>query len=113
MSKALNLLQSNKTLAQRASEVIERIKKDTELTYVDTLQRKRDNLSDQIADLSNFSLETNLNRGQMALSIEESKARFTTIMELEYELKLTEQELKVKTGIFNDYFNAALVKEAE
>ena len=82
MSKALNLLQSNKTLAQRATEVIERIKKDTEITFIDLLQRKIDNLSDQIADLSNFSLETNLNKGQMALSIEDSKKRFVTIMEL-------------------------------
>jgi hypothetical protein len=110
MSKALNLLKSSKTLEQRANEVIERIKKDTELSYIDFLQRKLDNIKDQIADLSNFSLETNINKGQMALSIEESKKRFLTILELEYQYRLTEKELEVKTVIFNDYFNAASVE---
>lgn len=107
MSRALKLLKSSKTLEERAVEIIDRIKKDTELSYIDVLQRKVDNIKDQIADLSNFSLETNVNKGQMALSIEESKKRFLTMLELEYQLKLTEKELEVKKEIFNEYFNSA------
>lgn len=109
MSKALGLLKSVKTLEQRANEVIDRIKKDAEMSFVDIVQRKVDNLKDQIADLSNFSLQTDLNKGQMGVSIEESKKRFVTIMELEYQLELAEKELEVKRKIFNNYFNAAQV----
>lgn len=109
MSKALDLLKSNKTLEQRANEVIDRIKKDAEDNFVDIVQRKVDNLKDQIADLSNFSLATDLNKGQMGVTIEESKKRFVTIMELEYQLQLAQKELEVKSAIFNRYFNAAKV----
>lgn len=102
--KALDLLKANKTLQERATEVMPRVKRDAEQLFIEFLERKIDTLKDQIADLSNFSLKTNLNEGQMGVTIEEAKKKFVMIMELEYQLKLAEKELEIKKEIFNTYF---------
>ena len=102
--KALKLLEASKTLQERVAEVIPRIKRDSEQAFIEVLERKIDNLKDQIADLSNFSLNTNLNEGQIGTTIEEAKKKFLNILQLEYQLKLAEKELEIKKGIFNDYF---------
>lgn len=107
MSKALELLKSNKDLEQLANEAVSRIERDAKQAFIEPVQKKIENLEDSIVDLSRMSLSVNLNEGKTGISIAEAKKRFTELMETEYQLKLAKKELEIKVEIFNNYFKSA------
>ena len=105
-AKALTLLETNKTVKERAGKYVERIKKSISLEVIDTLKEKIEKIDDQIFDLENFSLETNLNKGLKQLTKEDCENRFKEIINLEYKKKLLSLELEAKTQAFNKYFDS-------
>ncbi len=55
-------------------------------------------------ELTDFTLDTDLNRGLAKVTRDEVEDRFTKIINLEYELKLVDLELTVKQASFDNYF---------
>ena len=102
--KALKLLQSTKTGAERASNYIESIGRNIQNNVINVLKDKKEHIQDQIFDLENFDLDTNVNMGIVALTREDCEKRFAKIIELRFELALIEVELENKQATFDEYF---------
>lgn len=109
MSKALDLLKSNKSLEQRAVELLPSIQREVEQKYILDLKRKIEGLEDRLADAKQINLKTNLNEGQTAHSREECKDKLYIVLDLEYQIEISKKELEIKERIFNNYFKAAIV----
>lgn len=107
MSKALTLLKSNKSVEERAGSYVVSLKRNIQKTVLDTLIEKKDRITDELFELTNFTLNTNLNQGLKQMTKDDCEKRFTKIIELEYELTLTEFELKIKQASFDNYFKDA------
>lgn len=105
--KAFDLLKSNKTVAERAENYITAVKRNIQRDVIDALTSKKEKIEDDLFELTNFNLETDVNRGYQAMTKDSVEARFKKIIDLEYELKLVELELKAKTEAFNKYFGAS------
>lgn len=104
MSKALELLKSNKSVAERAEQYTTSVKRNIQRDVIDTLTATKESIEDELFELTNFNLETDVNRGYQAMTKEAVESRFKKIIDLEYKLKLTELELKTKQESFNKYF---------
>lgn len=104
--KALDLLKSNKTVAERAENYATAVKRNIQRDVIDALTSKKEKVEDDLFELANFNLETDMNRGYQAMTKESVEARFKRIIDLEYELKLVDLELTAKTEAFNKYFGA-------
>lgn len=109
MSKALELLKSNKSIEQRAVELLPSIQREVEQKYILDLKRKIEGIEDRLADAKQINLKTNLNEGQTAHSREECTDKLLLVLELEYQLEIARKELEIKERIFNNYFKAATV----
>lgn len=107
MSKALELLKQSKSVAQRAAQYVTSVKRDIQRDVLDTLTKKKEALDDELFDLSNFSLETDVNAGRNQMTKEDVLFRFKRMIQIEYELKLINLELEVKQKAFDSYFNEA------
>lgn len=105
MNKALELLKTNKSVKERAEVYVISIKRNIQTNTIDILQNKIDQLKDELFDLGNFTLDTNLNAGLKQMTKDDCEKRFIKIIELEYDLVLLELELKTKKETFNKYFN--------
>lgn len=105
MSKALDLMKSKQTVSNRAEEIISSVEREVKRKYIDDLQDRIDGLEDRLSEAKQFNLTTNHNRGEVANTREECKGKLLDILELEYQLKLSKRELKIKKAIFADYFN--------
>lgn len=105
-TKANKLLSANKSVKERASKFEVSIKRDIQKTMLDTLQTQIETKEDEIFELQDFTLETNLNSGKSALTKEECQRRFEKLIQIEFELSLLRAELKVKQEAFDQYFNA-------
>ena len=104
MSKALELLKSNKSVAERAEQYTTSVKRNIQRDVIDTLTAMKEGIEDELFELTNFNLETDVNRGYQAMTKEAVESRFKKVIDLEYKLKLTELELKTKQESFNKYF---------
>jgi hypothetical protein len=102
--KALELLKSNKTVSERAENYVTSVKRNIQRDVIDALTAKKESMEDELFELTSFSLETDMNSGQQAMSKDAVEARFKRIIDLEYKLKLTELELKTKQESFDKYF---------
>lgn len=102
--KALELLKSNKSVSERAENYVTSVKRNIQRDVIDTLTAKKESIEDELFELTNFNLETNLNSGIQAMTKESVESRFKRIIDLEYKLKLTELELKTKQESFDKYF---------
>lgn len=102
--KALDLLKSNKTVAERAENYATAVKRNIQRDVIDTLTSKKEKIEDDLFELANFNLETDINRGYETMTKDSVEARFKKIIDLEYELKLVDIELATKTEVFNKYF---------
>ena len=102
--KALNLIKTNKTVVERAEAYAVSLKRDIQRDVIDPLVTKKENLTDQLFELTNFTLDTNINKGLATMTKEDCKKRFRDIIETEYQLKLVTLELDEKQAIFNKYF---------
>lgn len=106
MSKALTLLKSNKSVKERADKYSTSIQRDIQQEVLDVLSKKKEKMEDQLFDLENFNLETNLNSGHKQMTQEDCKERFKKIIDLKYQTKLVEYELEIKQKAFNEYFGS-------
>ncbi len=103
-SKALELLKTNKSVSERAENYIISVKRNLQRDVIDSLVQKKESMEDELFELTNFSLETDVNRGFQAMTKESVEARFKKVIDLEYRLKLVELELKTKQESFDKYF---------
>lgn len=105
--KAFDLLKSNKTVAERAENYIVAVKRNIQRDVIDALTSKKEKIEDDLFELTNFNLETDVNRGYQAMTKDAVEARFKKVIDLEYELKLVQLELNAKNEAFNKYFGAS------
>lgn len=113
MSKAKDLLKKNTSVEVRAEEFVVSLKRDLSRDIIEPLEVKIEKINDKIFDLKNFSVTTYLNKGRAAITREGAKARFTEIIELEYEKTLLEKELEIKKTSYDSYFSEEDVKEEQ
>lgn len=104
MKKATILLKNNKSVIERADKYTERISKTLEIEILDNLEEQIEKINDEIFDLENMSLETNLNKGIRTLTKEDIEDRFRKIIHLSYRKDLLSAELKSKRATFDFYF---------
>jgi hypothetical protein len=103
--KALTLLKSNQSVKERADRFFVSIKRTLQRDMIDALIVKKEKLENDIFELSNFSLSTNLNQNVRQMTQEECEQRFKSIIEKEYELVLLTIEIEEKTAIFDKLFS--------
>jgi hypothetical protein len=103
-TKALDLLKSNKSVSERAENYIISVKRNLQRDIIDALVQKKEAMEDELFELTNFTLETNINNGVQAMTKETIEARFKKVIDLEYKLKLTNLELATKQESFDKYF---------
>lgn len=113
MSKAKDLLKKNTSVEVRAEEFVVSLKRDLLRDIIEPLEVKIEKINDKIFDLKDFSVITDLNKGRAAITREGAKARFTEIIELEYEKTLLERELEIKKASYDSYFSEEDVKEEQ
>ena len=104
MSKALEMLKLNKTVAERAESYLDSIKRNLQKEVIDKLIERKDTLRDQIFSLTDVTLQTNINLGVSAITREAAQANFKKLMDAEYELEILTLELEARQDIFNKYF---------
>lgn len=104
MNKALELLQANRTVKERAAKYIVSIQRDLQASILDVLTKKKEKMEDDLFDLTNFTLDADLNAGKSQMTKAECEKRFKDAIELKYQIKLTEYEIDIKTKAFNEYF---------
>ncbi len=103
-TKAFQILEKSKSKGERVESFYDSTKRNLLRSVIDSKINEIEKLKDRIFELSDFSLETNLNSGLSALSREETERRFKEIMALEYQLELLNLELKAKYSIYVKYF---------
>lgn len=103
-TKALDLLKSNKSVAERAEKYVASVKRNIQRDVIDALISRKEKMEDELFELTNFNLETDVNRGYQEMTKEAVEARFKKIIDLEYQLKLTDLELTAKQESFDKYF---------
>ena len=114
MSKAKDLLKKNTSVEVRAEEFVVSLKRDLLRDIVEPLEVKIEKINDKIFDLKDdFSVTTDINKGRAAITREGAKARFTEIIELEYEKTLLERELEIKKASYDSYFLEEETKEEQ
>ena len=101
---ALVLMEKNKTVKERASAYFESVKRNLQKNVIDKIVEKKENLTDELFELTNFTLDTNLNSGLRQMTKEDCEKRFARIIEIEYELELIKLELEAKQATFDKYF---------
>jgi hypothetical protein len=106
-TKALDLLKSNKTVSERAENYITSVKRNIQRDVIDSLTAKKEAMEDELFELTNFNLETDMNKGYQQMTKESVESRFKKIIDLEYKLKLTDLELSAKQASFDKYFGDA------
>ncbi len=104
MNKALTLLKTNKSVEERAENFVTSMKRNIQRDVIDALTAKKEKIDDELFELSNFNLETNVNAGLTVMTKETCENRFKKIIDLEYELTLIGMELKIKQASFDKYF---------
>ncbi len=102
--KALELLKTNKTVIERAENYAIAVKRSLQRDIIDKLVEEKEKLDEELFELTNFTLNTNLNQGLKMMTKDDCEARFKRIIEVEYELELTNRELEIKQKSFDKYF---------
>jgi hypothetical protein len=102
--KALEMLKNSKSIGERAENYIVSAKRNIQRDIIDAIISKKEAMEDKLFDLSDFTLETNLNAGVERMDKDAVEKRFTHIIDLEYQLKLLKLELETKQESFNKYF---------
>ena len=103
--EAKKILSKSQSVSERADDFFKRIKRNIQKNMLDLLEEKIEKVNDEIVETKDFTLDTNLNKGQQALTMSECQNRFERLIQLEYEKELLERELKVKQNSYNKYFN--------
>lgn len=103
--KALQILEKNQSTKERASEYLKSIKRNLQKKVIDSLEEKIEAIEDKIYGLLDMSLNTDLNKGVKTVTRDQAEARFSEVIELEYELELLNRELEIKRKSFDNYFS--------
>lgn len=103
--KALQILEKNQSTKERASEYLKSIKRNLQKKVIDSLVEKIEAIEDKIYGLLDMSLNTDLNKGVKTVTRDQAEARFSEVIELEYELELLNRELEIKRKSFDNYFS--------
>jgi len=103
--KALDLLKTNKTVSERAEQYATSMKRNIQKNVIDVLISKKERYEDDLFELTNFTLDTNINQGMNQMTKEDCEKRFTKIIEIGYNLELLTRELDIKQAIFDIYFS--------
>ena len=69
-------------------------------------------IDDDIFELENFTLNTNLNANLKAMTKEECQTRFAKLIEIKFQRTLKVLELESKQATYAEYFADAPVKKA-
>ena len=101
----IDILKTKTNTAEKAVMYGESIKRNLQKSIIEDLQSKINKIQDNIFDLQDISLETNINSGIKAITREECEKNFAIIIEKEYELELLKRELAIKTKSFNKFFH--------
>lgn len=101
---ALEMLGKNKTVAQRAESYVGSIKRNIQRDVLDSLTVRKEKLEEEKFELSDFTLDTNLNAGHRKMTSEDCEKRFKRLIDIDYELALLEIELRVKQAAYDKYF---------
>lgn len=109
--EAKNILAKAQSVSERSEDFFKRVKRNLQKSVLDTLEEKIEKLNDRIIETKDFSLDTNLNKGQKALTLSECEERFSLLISLEYEKELLERELAIKQASYDKYFTDS--KQAE
>jgi D-Tyr-tRNAtyr deacylase len=80
--KALVLLKKSKSVDERAAQFVQVAKEDLYDDLIKPLKRKISDIDNSIFELTDFTLETNLNKGMRRMSSDDIKAQFTKVIEL-------------------------------
>lgn len=104
VTKALKIMRRAQSVEKRADKFSVTIARNLQKELIDTLIDQKEKLEDEIESILDFSLETNLNAGLKQITREEAEKRFKLAIEKGYQLKLLKVELKVKTKLYNKYF---------
>ena len=102
--KALDLLKSNKSVSERAENYIVSVKRNIQRDVIDALTAKKESMEDELFELTNFNLETDVNKGYQQMTKESVEQRFKKVIDIEYKLKLASLELASKQESFDKYF---------
>lgn len=102
--KALEMLKNSKSIGERAENYIVSAKRNIQRDVIDAIISKKEAMEDKLFDLSDFTLETNLNAGVERMDKDAVEKRFKQIIDLEYQLKLLKLELETKQASFSKYF---------
>jgi predicted nucleic acid-binding Zn-ribbon protein len=108
--KALQILEKNQSTKERATEFIKSIKRNLQKKVIDSLEERIETIEDKIYGQLDMSLNTDLNKGVKTVTRDQAEARFSEVIELEYELELLNRELEIKRESFDKYFGG--VEEA-
>lgn len=103
-SLAFTMMKKNRSVSERAQSYFESTKREIQRNIIDKLIERKEKFEDELFELTNFSLETNLNSGLRQMTKEDCTKRFSRIIDIEYELKLVELELESKQKSFDKYF---------
>lgn len=101
---AFKLMEKNKSVKERAAAYLESLKRNIQRDVIDSIIPRKEKLEDELFELTNFTLDTNLNAGLKQMTKDDCEKRFKRVIDIEYELKLVELELKTKKESFTKYF---------
>lgn len=103
---ALSMMEKNKSVKERAQSYFESIRRNIQRDIIDKLIAKREEIEDNMFELSNFTLDTNLNAGQSRMTKDDCEKRFKDIINKEFELKMVNLEIETKQASFNRLFKS-------
>lgn len=103
-SLVFTMMKKNRSVSERAESYFESTRRELQREVIETLIVKKEKISDELFELSNFTLETNLNANLRQMTKVDCTLRFKKIIDLEWELQLLELELNSKQASFDKYF---------
>lgn len=101
---ALKIMQENKSVEDRSLSFIVSVERSIMREIIDPLIIKKEKLEQQILDLKDFSLDTDINKGRQRVTAEDCEKRFKAIFKAEYDLELLNLEIDSMKGIYDKYF---------
>lgn len=103
-SNAMTMLQNAKSVSERAEAFYGGIKRDINDEVIVSLEKKIEKLKEKEFELADFSLETDVNRGQRRMTQEDCTNRFRELVDVKYKISILELELKMKSAIVKELF---------
>lgn len=104
MTKAVDIMKKTVSVNEKAEKYGKRIKRNLKVAILDKMNIEKEQIEDKIESLQEFSLDTDLNKGQRVITAEECEKRFAEIILLRRNLRLLEIDIRETSKIYNEYF---------